>query len=114
MRSPAEYEAEHAAGDPDGLARAGSSAGAREKAVHNSEDALAAFGFGLSECTTDPGRVSVSKDGSSGPGRRVRLKGGAGRARAPHGSPGGGRFGRSCPDRTLLATSASSLFCPPA
>ena len=33
MRSPAEYEADHAAGDPDGLAR--TSAGAREKTVHN-------------------------------------------------------------------------------
>jgi putative transposase len=31
MRSPVEYEADHAAGDPDGLARAG----AREKSVHN-------------------------------------------------------------------------------
>lgn len=31
MRSPAEYEADHAAGDPDGLARTG----AREKAVEN-------------------------------------------------------------------------------
>jgi putative transposase len=31
MRSPVEYEADHAAGDPDGLA----SAGAREKPVHN-------------------------------------------------------------------------------
>src|SRR3954463_1176155 len=82
MRSPAEYEADHADGDPDGLARAGSSAGAREKAVHNSEDALAAFGFGLSECTTDPGRVSVSKDVSSGPGRRIgrtRAAGSGGR-----------------------------------
>ena len=35
MRSPAEYEADYAAGDPDGLARTGTSAGAREKAVHN-------------------------------------------------------------------------------
>ena len=35
MRSPIEYEADHAAGDPDGLARTGTSAGAREKAVHN-------------------------------------------------------------------------------
>jgi putative transposase len=35
MRSPAEYEADHAAGDPDGLARTGTSADAREKAVHN-------------------------------------------------------------------------------
>jgi putative transposase len=35
MRSPAEYEADHAAGDPDGLARAGTRAGAREKSVHN-------------------------------------------------------------------------------
>jgi len=35
MRSPAEFEANHAAGDPDGLARAGTSAGAREKSVHN-------------------------------------------------------------------------------
>jgi transposase InsO family protein len=33
MRSPAEYEADHAAGDPDGLAR--TSTGAREKTVHN-------------------------------------------------------------------------------
>jgi putative transposase len=33
MRSPAEYEADHAAGDPDGLAR--TSASAREKSVHN-------------------------------------------------------------------------------
>jgi putative transposase len=35
MRSPAEYEADHAAGDPDGLARTGTGAGAREKTVHN-------------------------------------------------------------------------------
>ena len=35
MRSPAEYEADHAAGDPDGLPRAGARAGAREKSVHN-------------------------------------------------------------------------------
>jgi putative transposase len=35
MRSPAEYEADHAAGDPDGLARASTGASAREKAVHN-------------------------------------------------------------------------------
>jgi putative transposase len=35
MRSPAEYEADHAAGDPGGLTRAGTSAGAREKSVHN-------------------------------------------------------------------------------
>jgi putative transposase len=35
MRSPAEYEADYAAGDPDGLARTGTSAGAREKSVHN-------------------------------------------------------------------------------
>jgi len=35
MRSPAEFEADHAAGDPDGLARAGTGAGAREKSVHN-------------------------------------------------------------------------------
>jgi putative transposase len=35
MRSPAEYEADHAASDPDGLARAGTCAGARGKAVHN-------------------------------------------------------------------------------
>ena len=34
MRSPAEYEADHAAGDPDGLARTGTCAGAREKSVH--------------------------------------------------------------------------------
>ena len=33
MRSPVEYEADHAAGDPDGLAR--TSTGAREKSVHN-------------------------------------------------------------------------------
>jgi putative transposase len=33
MRSPAEYEADHAAGDPDGLAR--TSASARGKPVHN-------------------------------------------------------------------------------
>jgi hypothetical protein len=31
MRSPVEYEADHAAGDPDGLARTS----AREKSVHN-------------------------------------------------------------------------------
>jgi len=30
MRSPAEFEADHTAGDPDGLARTGTSAGARE------------------------------------------------------------------------------------
>ncbi len=35
MRSPVEYEADHAAGDPDGIARTSASAGAREKAVHN-------------------------------------------------------------------------------
>ena len=35
MRSPAEFEADHAAGDPDGLARAGTGAGARGKSVHN-------------------------------------------------------------------------------
>ena len=35
MRSPVEYEADHAAGDPDGLARTGTGAGAREKSVHN-------------------------------------------------------------------------------
>ena len=35
MRSPIEYEADHAAGDPDGLARAGTCAGVREKAVEN-------------------------------------------------------------------------------
>jgi transposase InsO family protein len=35
MRSPAEFEADHAAGDPDGPARTGTSAGAREKSVHN-------------------------------------------------------------------------------
>jgi putative transposase len=35
MRSPAEFEADHAAGDPDGLARAGTCAGAREKSVDN-------------------------------------------------------------------------------
>jgi putative transposase len=33
MRSPLEYEADHAAGDPDGLARTGTRA--REKTVHN-------------------------------------------------------------------------------
>ena len=33
MRSPVEYEADHAAGDPDGLAR--TSASARGKTVHN-------------------------------------------------------------------------------
>lgn len=35
MRSPVEFEADHAAGDPDGLARLGARAGAREKTVHN-------------------------------------------------------------------------------
>jgi putative transposase len=35
MRSPVEFEADHAAGDPDGLARAGTRAGAREKSVDN-------------------------------------------------------------------------------
>jgi putative transposase len=35
MRSPAEYEADHTAADPDGLARLGARAGAREKTVHN-------------------------------------------------------------------------------
>jgi putative transposase len=35
MRSPVEYEADHAAGDPDGLARLSARAGAREKTVHN-------------------------------------------------------------------------------
>jgi putative transposase len=35
MRSPTEFEADHAAGDPDGLARTSTSAGAREKSVHN-------------------------------------------------------------------------------
>lgn len=35
MRSPVEFEAEHAAGDPDGHARASTGAGAREKSVHN-------------------------------------------------------------------------------
>jgi putative transposase len=35
MRSPAEYEADHAAGDPDGLAHLRARAGAREKSVHN-------------------------------------------------------------------------------
>ncbi|MGI8779601.1 MAG: DDE-type integrase/transposase/recombinase [Solirubrobacteraceae bacterium] len=34
MRSPDEYEVDHAAGDPDGLARTSTGAGAREKAVH--------------------------------------------------------------------------------
>ena len=41
MRSPVEFEADHAAGDPDGLARAGTSASARENPVHNSEDSVA-------------------------------------------------------------------------
>lgn len=35
MRSPVEYEADHAADDPDGLARLSARAGAREKTVHN-------------------------------------------------------------------------------
>ena len=35
MRSPAEFEADHAAGDPDGHARVRARAGAREKSVHN-------------------------------------------------------------------------------
>jgi hypothetical protein len=35
MRSPVEFEADHAAGDPDGLARADTCAAAREKSVHN-------------------------------------------------------------------------------
>jgi len=35
MRAPVEYEADHAAGDPDGLARLSAHAGAREKTVHN-------------------------------------------------------------------------------
>jgi putative transposase len=35
MRSPVEFEADHAAGDPDGLARTAACAGAREKTVHN-------------------------------------------------------------------------------
>jgi len=35
MRSPVEFEADHAAGDPDGLARTGTCADAREKPVHN-------------------------------------------------------------------------------
>lgn len=35
MRSPVEFEADHAAGDPDGLARLRARAGAREKTVHN-------------------------------------------------------------------------------
>jgi putative transposase len=35
MRSPAEYEADHAAGDPDGLARLSARAGARDKTVQN-------------------------------------------------------------------------------
>ena len=35
MRSPVEYEADHAAGDPDGLARACTRAGAHEKTVDN-------------------------------------------------------------------------------
>src|SRR3954469_14851077 len=82
MRSPAEFEADHAAGDPDGLARARTGAGAREKSVHNSEDAYSAFGLVLTECTTDPGWVSVSKDVSSGSGRRIgriRAAGSGGR-----------------------------------
>jgi hypothetical protein len=35
MRSPVEYEADHAAGDPDGLARTRARVDAREKAVDN-------------------------------------------------------------------------------
>jgi transposase InsO family protein len=35
MRSPIEFEADHAAADPDGLARTGTCTGAREKSVHN-------------------------------------------------------------------------------
>lgn len=35
MRSPVEFEADQAAGDPDGLARTSTGAGAREKSVHN-------------------------------------------------------------------------------
>ena len=35
MRSPAEFEADHAAGDPDGLARTPAGADGREKPVHN-------------------------------------------------------------------------------
>jgi putative transposase len=35
MRSPVEFEADSAAGDPGGLARTGTSAGARGKSVHN-------------------------------------------------------------------------------
>jgi len=35
MRSPVEFETDHAAGDSDGLARAGTCASAREKSVHN-------------------------------------------------------------------------------
>jgi putative transposase len=35
MRSPVEFEADHAAGDHDGLARPSTSAGARGKPVHN-------------------------------------------------------------------------------
>jgi putative transposase len=35
MRSPAEFEADHAAGNPDGLSRTGAHASAREKSVHN-------------------------------------------------------------------------------
>ncbi len=35
MRSPAEFEADHAAGDPGRLARTRTSTGAREKSVHN-------------------------------------------------------------------------------
>jgi transposase len=75
MRSPVEYEADHGAGDPDGLLRTGTSAGAREKAVHNSEDACSAFELGLTECTTDPGLG-------------VRFGGRVERVRAPHRSRG--------------------------
>ena len=35
MRSPVEFEADHAAGDPDGRARASTCADAHERAVHN-------------------------------------------------------------------------------
>ncbi|MDX6704477.1 MAG: putative transposase [Solirubrobacteraceae bacterium] len=35
MRSPVEYEADHAAADPDGLARLDARAGARAETVHN-------------------------------------------------------------------------------
>ena len=82
MRSPAEFEADHAAGDPDGLARTGTSAGARGKSVHNSEDAFAAFGLGLTDAQTDPGWVSLLRTCRAGSGRRIgriRAAGSGGR-----------------------------------